>query len=90
MPNVSIGENLEAFIEAQVKEGRFQNASEVVRAGLRLLQEHELELAERMARLKAGIDAAFDEAGESVPLDLAFDAVERRHAARAKSAKRGA
>jgi putative addiction module CopG family antidote len=55
VPNVSIGQNLEAFVDAQVKEGRFQNASEVVRAGLRLLQERELEFAERAARLARGI-----------------------------------
>ncbi|HPG03649.1 MAG TPA: type II toxin-antitoxin system ParD family antitoxin, partial [Rhodoblastus sp.] len=35
MPNVSIGENLEAFIAQQLEHGRYQNASEVVRAGLR-------------------------------------------------------
>jgi antitoxin ParD1/3/4 len=36
--NVSITEHLCAFVEAQVASGRFGTASEVVRAGLRLLE----------------------------------------------------
>jgi antitoxin ParD1/3/4 len=36
--NVSLTEHLCAFIEAQVASGRFRSASEVVRAGLRLLE----------------------------------------------------
>lgn len=90
MPNVSIGRNLEAFVDAQVKEGRFQNASEVVRAGLRLLQERELEIAERTARLARGIHAALDEAGENIPAQDAFARLERRYESDVKAAKRGA
>jgi antitoxin ParD1/3/4 len=36
--NVSLTAELNAFICAQVGSGQYQNASEVVRAGLRLLQ----------------------------------------------------
>lgn len=39
--NVSLTAELNAFIRAQVASGRYQNASEVVRSGLRLLQERE-------------------------------------------------
>ncbi len=40
--NVSLTAELNAFIRAQVASGQYQNASEVVRAGLRLLQrQHE-------------------------------------------------
>jgi putative addiction module CopG family antidote len=40
--NVSLTAELNAFIRAQVASGHYQNASEVVRAGLRLLQrQHE-------------------------------------------------
>ena len=80
MPNVSIGENLEAFIAQQLEHGRYQNASEVVRAGLRLLQEHELDLTERAARLARELNAAFDEGGDDVALDEAFARLERRAA----------
>ena len=39
--NVSLTAELNAFIRAQVASGHYQNASEVVRAGLRLLIERE-------------------------------------------------
>jgi len=39
--NVSLTAELNAFIRSQVASGQYQNASEVVRAGLRLLQRQE-------------------------------------------------
>lgn len=37
----ALGERFEAFIDAQVQGGRYNNASEVVREALRLLEDHE-------------------------------------------------
>ena len=48
----SIGPHFETFVTRQVECGRFDNASEVVRAGLRLLEDYE----NRMAELRALID----------------------------------
>ncbi len=50
----SLDDHLAAFIETQVAEGRYGNASEVMRAGLRLLEEHEAKLALLRAALDEG------------------------------------
>jgi antitoxin ParD1/3/4 len=50
----SIGEDLNGFVEAQVREGRYSSASDVVRAGLRLLEEQEATLAALRAALIEG------------------------------------
>jgi len=39
--SVSLGDYFEDFVENSIYEGRFKNASEVIRAGLRLLEEEE-------------------------------------------------
>jgi hypothetical protein len=39
--SVALGSHFETFVREQLQSGRFNNAGEVVRAGLRLLEEHE-------------------------------------------------
>ena len=51
--NVSLTAALESFVEDKVKSGSYASASEVVRAGLRLLQEHDAAQAEDAAKLEA-------------------------------------
>ncbi len=90
MPNVSLESHLEEFIEAQVKSGRFQSASEVVSAGLRLLEDRELARAERAARLAKSISESFDERAEDIPAEDVFARLEDQYAADMKAAPRGA
>jgi antitoxin ParD1/3/4 len=51
---VSLGDHFAEFIERQIARGRFASASDVVRAGLRLLEEHEARLATLQAALVEG------------------------------------
>jgi len=39
--SVSLGDYFEQFVQAQVSQGRYKNVSEVIRAGLRLLENEE-------------------------------------------------
>lgn len=50
----SVGKHFASFIEAQVEQGRYASASDVVRAGLRLLEEQEAHLAALRAALIEG------------------------------------
>lgn len=50
----SVGEHFASFIAAQVSEGRYGSASEVVRAGLRLLEQQEARLVVLRAALIEG------------------------------------
>lgn len=52
--SVVIGDHFDGFIESQIVSGRFNNASEVVRAGLRLLEDREAKLAELRALIAEG------------------------------------
>ena len=77
--NVSIGRRWEAFVEAAVKDGRYGSASELVREGLRLVEEREARLAALRVRLDASI-AAGGEATET-EIDVALVAAAVRLAA---------
>ncbi len=70
----SLGEHFSAFVESQVKEGRYDTASDVMRAALRLLEEREAKLAALRSALIAG-----EESGPATPFDFeAFIARKRK------------
>lgn len=68
--NINLTDELDRLVEERVASGRYQNASEVVRAGLRLLDRQEREDEARLARLQREAAAGFDaiDRGELVEL----------------------
>jgi len=55
--SVSLGGHFESFIHNSVINGRYQNSSEVIRAGLRLLEEEEDRISLLRNAIKEGIDS---------------------------------
>jgi len=55
--SISLGNHFESFIEQSIHQGRFSNASEVVRAGLRLLEEEEGKLANLKRAVQEGLES---------------------------------
>ena len=77
------------FVRECVASGRYQNASEVVRAGLRLLQDQESERAAALDQARAMIEqgAAELDRGETVPGEEVFARWEERIARRRREAE---
>ncbi|HEX8314195.1 MAG TPA: type II toxin-antitoxin system ParD family antitoxin [Flavisolibacter sp.] len=55
--SVSLGDYFEDFVENRIAEGRYKNASEVLRAGLRLLEEEENKLVALKSAIQEGISS---------------------------------
>ena len=71
--SISLGNHFAAFISEQIKSGRYNTASDVVRSGLRLLEEREAQL---QALRQALIDG--EESGQPTPFDFAAFRAEKR------------
>lgn len=55
--SISLGQHFTSFIDSQVQGGRYGSASDVIRAGLRLLEEHESRVKALQDALNAGRDS---------------------------------
>ncbi len=55
--SISIGKYFDTFIQSRISSGRFKNASEVVRAGLRLLEEEESKMIALREAIQDGIES---------------------------------
>lgn len=79
MISADLGEKLESFVASLVANGRYNSKSEVLREGIRLIQDREAKLAELDIAIARGIaDAA---AGRAKPADDVFDRLERKYRA---------
>jgi len=76
--SVALGSHFETFIREQLQSGRFNNASEVVRAGLRLLEEHEQRHQAELQALRADV-AAGKASGSPKPADKVFARLEAKY-----------
>jgi antitoxin ParD1/3/4 len=54
--NVNLTDELDSFVLSRVENGRYENASEVVRAALRMLEREEQEYEVKLAALRAAIE----------------------------------
>ncbi|WP_453974107.1 type II toxin-antitoxin system ParD family antitoxin [Amorphus sp. MBR-141] len=70
--NVSIGDRWQKFVEEAVRQGRYGSASEVVREGLRLVEEREAKLSALRETLAASIAGGGDVGDDE--LDAALNA----------------
>lgn len=73
----SLGVHFEEYIQRQVRSGRFASASEVVREGLRLMEEREAEREARLEALRAEI-ARGQESGPGIPAEEVFAQARQR------------
>ncbi|MBM4182329.1 MAG: type II toxin-antitoxin system ParD family antitoxin [Betaproteobacteria bacterium] len=78
--SVTLGEHFEGFIAQQVSAGRFESKSEVLRAAMRLLEEHEKKVMALNQALAEG-----EASGEARPFSMDDLIVEARQEAKARS-----
>lgn len=76
--SADLGEKLEAVVTDLVANGRYNSKSEVLREGVRLVQEREARLAELQKMLQQGIDEL--DAGLGIPAEEVFAELRARYA----------
>lgn len=81
MISADLGKQLEGFVSKLVEAGRYNSKSEVLREGVRLVQEREARLAALDASIARGLADA--DAGRTRPVEQPFDRLEAKYRAMA-------
>jgi antitoxin ParD1/3/4 len=79
MISADLGKQLEAFVQKLVDSGRYGSKSEVLREGVRLVQDRETRLAALDASIMRGVADA--EAGRTKPADEVFRRLAKKYGA---------
>jgi antitoxin ParD1/3/4 len=75
--SISLGSYFDQFVQSRIREGRFKNVSEVIRAGLRLLEEEESKVIALRNAIQKGIDSGI--AQDFDPQKLLESLKEKKH-----------
>ncbi|NCN72378.1 MAG: type II toxin-antitoxin system ParD family antitoxin [Betaproteobacteria bacterium] len=81
--SVALSHHFESFVRVQVESGRFNNVSEVVRAGLRLLEDHEAQQAAKLQALREAVAVGLA-SGPDLLEEEVFDRLEAKYLAMAE------
>ena len=86
----SIGKHFEDMIAGLIEDGRYATASEIIRDGLRLVEEREERRRVKLQALRAEIQKGFDSGpAEKADIDEMIEAVKARGRQRLAALKRG-
>lgn len=82
--NISLTDHHDDLIEAKIQAGEYANASEVVREGLRLIQERDQELAARVDAIKSRVVVGLEQAARGDFVEGSIDEIRERIRRRAE------
>jgi len=77
--SVALSPHFETFIREQVQSGRYNNVSEVIRAGLRLLEDAEQQVALQRQALRLDLQAGLN-SGTPIAAQAVFERLQNKYA----------